>query len=66
MTSGKNRINNSNTSGSELHKGYNEKSPFRPQGEFTSDSMQEDGTTTGKKKSVIKIKKRIANRLNKK
>ncbi len=52
--------------GKELHKGYNEKNPSQSQGSFTSNSLQEGELKAGKKKSVLKIKKRVANRTNKK
>lgn len=42
----------------DLHSGYNEKNPSQPQGAFVADSLKEEEVNSGKKKSVIKLKKR--------
>ncbi len=42
----------------DLHKGYNENNPTQPQGAFAADSVQKDTVKPGKKKSLLKLKKR--------
>lgn len=55
-----------NAADDELHPGYNEKNPSQPQGAFVSDSVKEGDLNAGKKKSVIKLKKRKEKLSNKK